>query len=112
MKLEILGTRSSVRFSTKNPKSLELLTYEGGEQSWQQIDIGHAGAFKTLTGEIFEFGFSDSIMQMTAAFLHEVAHGRPRSPSAGCVTPAETALSHRLFSAALRSQAAATTESL
>lgn len=110
--LEILGTQTSARFSTKNPKSLELLTYKGGEQSWQQIDIGHAGAFKTLTGEIFEFGFSDSIMQMTAAFLHEVAHGVPLRASAGCVTPEETALSHRLFTAALRSQAAATTESL
>jgi len=108
--LEVSGTRSSVRFSTKNPKRLELLTYHGGEQAWQCIDVGHTGAFKTLTGEIFEFGFSDSILQMTAAFMHEVAHGAPLRASAGCVTPAETALSHRLFTAALRSQAAATTE--
>lgn len=110
--LEILGTQASVRFSTKNPKSLEYLAYDGGEQSWQQIDIGHSGAFKTLTGEIFEFGFSDSILQMTAAFMHEVAHGQPLRASAGCVTPGETALSHRLFTAALRSQASVTTEAV
>ena len=108
--LEIYGTKASVRFSTKNPKRLELLTFNGGEQSWQEIDTGYTGAFKAITGEIFEFGFSDSILQMTAAFFFEVAHGQPLRPSAGCVTPEETALSHRLFTAALRSQAAATTE--
>lgn len=108
--LEIYGTKASVRFSTKNPKRLELLTYDGGEQAWQEIDMGYTGAFKTISGEIFEFGFSDSIVQMTAAFFHEVAHGKPLRPAAGCVTPEETALSHRLFTAALRSQAAGSTE--
>ena len=29
---EVLGTRASARFSTKNPKRLELLNYAGGEQ--------------------------------------------------------------------------------
>ncbi len=110
--VEIYGTNASARFSTKNPKRLELLNYTGGEQAWREIDLGYTGAFKTVTGEIFEFGFSDSILQMVAAFLHEVAHGRPLLPAAGCVTPEETALSHRLFTAALRSQAAATTEAV
>jgi predicted dehydrogenase len=50
------------------------------------------------------------MLQMTAAYLHELAHGRPLRPSAGCVTPEETALSHRLFSAALRSHEHGTTE--
>lgn len=108
--LEVYGTKASARFSTKNPKRLEVLNYDGGEQAWQQIDLGYTPAFKTLTGGIFEFGFSDSILQMTAAFLYEIAHGRPLRPSAGCVTPEETALSHRLFTAALKSQAATTTE--
>jgi predicted dehydrogenase len=110
--LEIYGMKASVRFSTKNPKRLELLSYTGGEQSWQDIDMGYTGAFKAITGEIFEFGFSDSILQMTAAFFYEVAHGKPLHPGAGCVTPEETALSHRLFTAALRSQAGATTETV
>ena len=107
--LEIYGTTASARFSTKNPKRLELLTYTGGEQTWQSIDMGYASGFKTITGDIFEFGFSDSVLQMAAAFFHEVATGRPLRPAAGCVTPEETALSHRLFSAALRSQAGGTT---
>ncbi len=41
---------------------------------------------------------------MWAAFLHEMEHGRPLKPFAGCVTPDEAALSHRLFTAALESQ--------
>ena len=108
--VEVYGTKTSVRFSTKNPKRLELLTYAGGEQAWQEIDIGYIGAFKAISGEIFEFGFSDAMQQMTAAFCYEFVHGVPLRPSAGCVTPEETALSHLLFSAALRSHAAGTTE--
>jgi predicted dehydrogenase len=108
--LEIYGTKASVRFSTKNPKRLELLEYRGGEQAWQQIDLGYDSAFKTVTGEIFEFGFSDSILQMMAAFFHEVAAGAPLRPAAGCVTPDEAAMSHRLFTAALKSQKNESTE--
>ena len=110
--VEVLGTRASARFSTKNPKRLELLTYAGGEQAWQGIDTGYSPAFRAVSGEIFEFGFPDAMLQMTAAFLHEVAHGRPLRPSAGCVTPEETALSHRLFTAALRSHEKGTTENV
>jgi predicted dehydrogenase len=110
--VEVLGTKVSARFTTKNPKRLELLNYTGGEQAWQTVDIGHTPAFRTVTGEIFEFGFSDAILQMVAAFFHELAHGRPLRPSAGCVTPEETALSHGLFTAALRSQAGGTTEAI
>jgi predicted dehydrogenase len=102
--IEILGTRASARFSTKNPKRLELLEYTGGEQTWGQIDVGYESAFKTITGGIFEFGFCDAILQMWASFLHQLEHGRPAARFAGCVTPEETALSHRLFTAALESQ--------
>ncbi len=101
--LKILGTEASVRFSTKNPKRLELLRYTGGEQVWGQIDMGQETAFATITGGIFEFGFSDAILQMWAAFLHELEHGEPPRKFAGCVTPEETALSHRLFTAAVDS---------
>lgn len=101
--IEILGTEASARFSTKNPKRLETMHYAGGStQSWQFEDMGHETAFKSITGGIFEFGFSDSILQMWASFLHELEHGKPRNRFAGCVTPEETALSHRLFTAAIR----------
>ena len=88
----------------KNPKRLEVLEYTGGEQVWGRIDMGHETAFKSITGGIFEFGFSDAILQMWAAFLYELEHGRP-ARFAACVTPEETALSHRLFTAALESHA-------
>jgi len=102
--VEILGTRASARFSTVNPRRLELLEYAGGEQTWQRLDLGQQTAFKSITGGIFEFGFSDAILQMWAAFLYELSHGRPLKRFAGCVRPDETALSHRLFTAALESQ--------
>lgn len=101
--LEILGMRRSARFSTKNPKRLELLEYSGGAQAWQQIDVGYETAFPAITGGIFEFGFTDAIQQMWASFLCEL-EGKPVARFAGCATPEETAISHRLFTAALESQ--------
>ena len=79
------------------------MEYRGGEQAWQTIDMGHEMAYTSLTGGIFEAGFSDSILQMWAAFLYELEHGAPIRRFAGCVTPEEAAWSHRLFTAALES---------
>ncbi len=101
--IEILGMKKSARFSTKNPKLLEILDYTNGSQAWQQIDMGHETAFKSITGGIFEFGFSDAVLQMWAAYIYELHHGSPLSKFAACVTPAEAALSHRLFTGALES---------
>ncbi len=101
--IEIKGTKGCARFSTKNPKLLETLHYAGGEQSWQQTDIGYEPAFKAVTGGIFEFGFPDACQQMLAAFTYEAAHGQALRPAAGCLTPEDTALGHRLFTAALES---------
>ncbi len=108
--LEILGTQGSARWSSKQINTLEVMQYTGGEQAWQVIDMGHEMAFKSITGGIFEAGFSDSILQMWAAFLYELEHGNPPSRFSGCVTPEEAALSHRLFTAALTSQRCNTTE--
>ena len=102
--LEVYGTRSSARYSTREPKRLEFLDYTGGEQIWGHIQTGYETPFKTVTGGIFEFGFTDAILQMWAAFLHELVQGQPRAKFAGCVTPDEVAFSHRLFTAALESQ--------
>jgi predicted dehydrogenase len=110
--LEILGTQTCTRFSTQNPKSLQMLEYRGGEQSWRTLEMGQETAFPTITGPIFEFGFSDSILQMWAAFLYELVEGQPKKKFAGCVTPEETLLSHKLFSAALESQKQSSTVSL
>lgn len=103
--IEILGTRTSVRFSTREPKRLELLEYTSGEPAWTHVQMGHETAFQSITGGIFEFGFSDAVLQMWAAFLHELASGKPLRRFAACVTLDEVALSHHLFTAALASQA-------
>ena len=100
---EVKGMRGCGRWSSKNPRRLELLEYKNGEQAWRQIDMGWEAAFKGITGGIFEFGFTDSILQMWAAFVYELAEGNPKSRFASCVRPEETAMSHRLFTAALKS---------
>jgi predicted dehydrogenase len=102
--IEIYGTQASARWSSKRINTLEVLAFAGGRQSWQVTDMGHEMAFESITGGIFEAGFSDSILQMWAAFLYELKNGRPLKKFAGCVTPEEAAYSHRLFTAALESQ--------
>jgi predicted dehydrogenase len=102
--LEVFGTQASARFTTRAPNRLELLEFTGGDQTWREVQTGHETAFKTITGAIFEFGMPDAILQMWAAFVHELVHGQPRKKFAGCATPEEAALSHRLFTAALGSQ--------
>jgi len=110
--LEVLGTKASARFSTRNPKVLEWLDYTGGEQIWGCVETGHETACQTITGPNFEFGFPDSILQMWAAFLHELSSGQPPKRFAGCATLSEVALSHRLFTAALASQKNQTVENV
>ena len=102
--VEILGTRASARWSSVYADVLEVMEYTGGDQVWGQLQTGHETAYKTITGSIFQFGFTDSILQMWAAFLYELHHGKPVCRFAGCATPDEALLSHHLFTAALESQ--------
>jgi predicted dehydrogenase len=102
--IKVTGTELSAAFSTQNPKQLIYLPYTpGDEQAWRTLDLPHSSAYPTITGSIFEFGFSDAIVQMWAAFCDELVHGETRQPF-HCATPEETHLSHRLFTAALDSQ--------
>jgi len=101
--ITIKGMKGSAKFSTKNINSLEFMHYTGGGQAWSQEDMGHETAFKSITGGIFETGFSDTILQMWAAFMYELVHGEPKKKFAGCVTPEEAEGSHALFTAALNS---------
>ncbi len=112
--IEIYGTRASVRYSLKDANALELLEYASGgkgnpEQAWRRIDMGHEVTYGSITSEIFQFGVSDAILQMWAAFLYELDTKRTPAKFAGCVTPAESVLWHKLFTAALESQASGTT---
>ena len=58
---------------------------------------------------MFQFGGPDAILQMWAAFLYELEHGEVPGLFARCVTPAESAWWHKLFTAALESHAGGTT---
>ncbi len=102
--IRIAGTDMSAEFSTKNPKQLAMLPYTpGSEQAWHVMDVLHKSAYPTITGGIFEFGFTDSILQMWAAFCDEVVHRQQMRQPFRCVTPEETLGSHQLFTAALES---------
>jgi predicted dehydrogenase len=104
--VEIDGTAGSIAFSTKLPKTLRTMAYEpGGLQEWRVVDLGSQSAYPTISGAVFEFGFSDAIQQMWAAYLDELAHGRNGMRQGfHCATLEEAHESHRLFTAALRSQ--------
>jgi predicted dehydrogenase len=102
--IRVLGTRLSAEFSTKYPKSLRTMAYTaGGAQAWQTEDLGSQAAYPTITGGIFEFGFSDSILQMWAAFCDELAHRDAMSQPFTCATAEEAQQSHRILTAALAS---------
>jgi predicted dehydrogenase len=104
--IRVVGTALSAEFSTRHPKQLTYLPYApGDEQAWRVLDMPHTPPYKSITGPIFEFGFSDALLQMFAAFCDELVNGRDgmRQPFY-CATPEETAASHALFSAALESQ--------
>lgn len=103
--IRVHGMAGSAEFSTKYPKTFRFMSYEGGAQVWGHQDLGFESVYRTITGNIFEFGFTDAVLQMWAAFCDEVAHGREgmRGPF-WCATPEEAAESHRLFTAALASQ--------
>jgi predicted dehydrogenase len=111
--LEIYGTQASVRYHLSECNTLEWLAYTGGhEQAWQRISMGHEVTYPSITGEIFQFGVDDAILQMWAAFLIELDRGETPGRFAGCATPDESVLWHNLFNAALQSQATGTTQSL
>ena len=107
--LEIDGLKQSARFSTDDPNAFYFTEHRGHEQAWCRIDIGSKPMIPTITGGIFEFGFSDSILQMWATFVCEVAG---ISVPFGCLRPEETALSHKLQTAALISHKERRTVSL
>ncbi|MEZ4509518.1 MAG: Gfo/Idh/MocA family oxidoreductase [Eubacteriales bacterium] len=98
---EIYGMNLSAKFSSDDPNAIHFTRNDGCEQAWSRLVVGSKPAFATITGSIFEFGFSDSLLQMFAAFVAEL-RGLP-CPFA-CFKPEEAQLSHRVLTAALLSQ--------
>lgn len=99
-RIEVAGLDASFKFSTNDPNAFYFTQSCGKEQAWCRLDIGYKSVYKTITGGIFEFGFTDAILQMWATFLCEI---EGREVEFGCFTPEETALSHSLHTAALLS---------
>lgn len=103
--IQVYGTDFSAEFSTKYPKTLRFLEYSSGRpQCWQTLDLGYDPPYPTITGAIFEFGFSDALLQMWAAFCDELVNRDTIRQPFYCATPAEAAQSHQVFTAALESQ--------
>jgi predicted dehydrogenase len=100
--IEVYGVEGSAKFSTHNPKAFDFLTTSGKEQGWTRIDTGSQSAIPTITGGIFEFGFSDAFQQMIGAFIQEISGNGANHPFRN-VTPEETRWSHEMFTAALES---------
>jgi hypothetical protein len=103
---EALGLDGGVRFSTKNPKQVEVFSVvdvPGGdrEQVWSSLDTGSQSVWPTVTGPNFESGFSDTMLQMLAAFLAE--REGALGDRFGCATPDEAALTHAIYRAAIQS---------
>lgn len=58
--------------------------------------------YKTITGGIFEFGFTDAILQMWVAVVDEFSNPA-KDMRYGCITPNETHIQHKILTAALES---------
>jgi predicted dehydrogenase len=99
--IRVLGMRGSAFFTTKSPRQWSYMRYEpGGAQGWVTEDLGYTPLFGAITGGIFEFGFTDAIQQMWAAFVDELAGGDAKGFP--CATPEEAAGHHAVLTAALQ----------
>ncbi len=99
--IEVYGMDMSLKFSTSDPNAFFFTKAMGHEQAWCRLVVGNKPQIETATGSIFEFGFADAILQMWAAFVYEI---EGRELNFGCCTPDETVLSHKLHTAALKSE--------
>ena len=99
---EALGMDGGVRFSTRTPATFQRFSTADG-QAWSELQPGNVSAWPSITGPIFEFGFTDALLQMWAAYLAERAGAL--GDRFGTATPAEALDAHRVFAAALASDA-------
>jgi len=102
-RLKALGMDGGIEFSTASPKVVKRFAVRDGRQLWEHIEIGSQSAFASTAGGIWEFGFSDAILQMWAAFLAE--REGALGDRLGCVTPQEALTAHEIFHAAQESGA-------
>ena len=96
--LEVYGLECSAKFNSSEPDIFAYTNSWGKEQAWCKINMGYKPMIPTITGGIFEVGFTDAILQMWATFIKEI---EGKEVFFGCCTPEETELSHKLNTAAL-----------
>ncbi len=95
---ELYGLKMSLRFTTEDPNHLHYTVDHGKNQAWARLPVGQTTLYPVITGGIFEFGFSDALLQMYAAYMCELTG---RDCPFGCFTPEEAKKSHQLLTAAL-----------
>jgi predicted dehydrogenase len=100
---EALGMDGGVRFTTRSPAVLQRFSRRDGEQVWEEVQPGHSSAWPVVTGGIFEFGFLDALLQMWASYFAERAG--QLGDRFGTARPEEALEAHRVFGAALESNA-------
>ena len=105
---EAWGMDGGVRFSTRTPTTLQRFTRRDGEQVWEEVQPGNVSAWPVISGGIFEFGFSDALLQMWASYLAEREDAL--GDRFGTATVAEAVTAHRVFDAALRSNVSGSAE--
>ena len=98
--IKVTGLLASAYFTTDDPGAFHYLKTGNTAQPWSRINLGYKPQFKSITGSIFEFGFSDAILQMWVAFMMEF---EGKAVKFGCVRPEETRMSHSILTAALQS---------
>lgn len=104
--IRVIGTSLSAEFSTLDPKHIRYLPYASGDpQAWRVEDCSMPAAYPSITPANLEFGFSDAVLQMWAAYCDELVNGEKMHQPFRCATPEEAAESHRIFTAALESHA-------
>lgn len=98
--IEVYGVNTSAKFNTNDPNAFYYTQQSGKEQAWCRLGIGHKTQIPVITGGIFEFGFSDAILQMWATYIAEL---EGKKVDFGCLTADETRISHAIQTAALES---------
>ena len=98
--IQVDGLECSAKFSTEDPNAFYFTHSWGKQQGWCRMGVGYISMIPTITGKIFEFGFTDAILQMWGAFMQELAG---QTPKFRCFTPEESVTSHKVLTAALQS---------
>ncbi|HEY6571619.1 MAG TPA: Gfo/Idh/MocA family oxidoreductase [Candidatus Limnocylindrales bacterium] len=96
-----VGMSGGVEYTTRYPGTLRRFAVREGRQGWVEEGTGTASVSPTSIPAAVEFGFTDAVFQMWAAFFAE--RDGSLGDRFGCATPDEAFATQRIFTAALRS---------